>query len=210
MLNAPLIIGFFENLFVNAMRKKFDENQIKNIINLYHLGTARSGAVVFWQVDTLGRVRYGKAMHYKPDLHRDKSKHPVGVHSLMGKYDFHHRQCFFGEHLLCLPENKNKPVCIVESEKTACICSEVIPECVWLATGGKNGVKWTEKYVWTYLTGRNVILFPDMDAHDNWTEKLSVFRSFGMHVKVSEILKKYASEPQQDIADLIIMGMTMA
>jgi hypothetical protein len=128
------------------------------------LGTTRSGAVVFWQVDAQGHIRYDKAMHYLPDLHRDKSKHPVGVHSLMGKPDFNHRQCLFGEHLLSLPDNSYNRVCIVESENTACICSEVIPEYLWLATGGKNGVKWTEKYVWTHLTGRNVILFPDIDA----------------------------------------------
>jgi hypothetical protein len=99
----------------------------------------------------------------------------------MSKYDFIHRQCFFGEHLLSLPENKNKPVCIVESEKTACICSEVIPEFLWLATGGKNGVKWTDKNVWTYLTGRNIILFPDVDAHQQWSDKIAVFRSFGVN-----------------------------
>ena len=195
------------NSFVNALRTVFDAEQIGNIIERYKLGTTKSGAVVFWQVDTLGRVRYGKAMHYLPDLHRDKSKHPVGVHSLMGKPNFNHRQCFFGEHLLSLPENKNKAIAIVESEKSACICSEAMPNYIWLATGGKNGVKWTDKNVWAYLQGRKVILFPDVDAHQQWAEKAAIFRAFGIDVSVYDGLLKVAPGTQDDIADHIIMDL---
>ena len=195
------------NSFTNALRTIFDEKQVRSIIERYRLGTAKSGAVVFWQCDTLGRVRYGKAMYYLPDLHRDKSRHPVGVHSLMGKHDFNHRQCFFGEHLLALPENKNRTVAIVESEKSACICSEAMPDYVWLATGGKNGVKWSEKSVWAYLKGRKVILFPDVDAHEQWTEKAVLFRSFGIDITVYDGLLKIAPGTQDDIADHIIIDL---
>jgi len=198
------------NSFVMALQTIFDDKQIDNIIDRYKLGTTKSGGVIFWQVDILGRVRYGKIMHYLSDLRRDKSKHPVGVHSLMGKHGFNHRQCFFGEHLLTSPENtcaayKNKAVCIVESEKTACICSEVLQDYVWLATGGKSGIKWTDKNVWTNLKDRKVILFPDVDAHGQWVEKAKTFRSYGMDVSVFDILAKTAHGTQQDIADHIMI-----
>ena len=195
------------NSFVKALRLIFDETQIRRIIDRYKLGTAKSGAVVFWQVDTLGRVRYGKAMHYLHDLHRDKSKHPVGAHSLMGKHDFNHRQCFFGEHLLSLPENKNRTVAIVESEKSACVCSEAMPDYVWLATGGSSGIKWTDKNAWAYLQGRKVVLFPDVDAHQKWEEKAEIFRSFGIDVSIYDGLVKVAPGTQDDIADHIIIDL---
>ena len=195
------------NSFVSALQTIFDTKQIENIIARYKLGTTKSGAVVFWQIDTLGRVRYGKAIHYLPDLRRDKSKHPVGVHSLMGKHDFNHRQCFFGEHLLSLPENKDKVIAIAESEKTSCICSEVMQDYVWLATGGKSGIKWTDKNAWYHLHGRKVILFPDVDAHNDWVEKAALFRSFGINVSVYDGLVKIAPGTQDDIADHIIIEL---
>ena len=197
--------AYGRNSFVKALQMIFDENQINNIIDRYKLGTTKTGGVVFWQVDTLGRVRYGKVMYYLPDLHRDKSKHPVGVHSLMGRHGFNHRQCFFGEHLLSRPENKDKAVCIVESEKSACICSEVLQDYLWLATGGKSGIKWTNKNVWAGLHGRKVVLFPDVDAHRQWMEKAKIFRSYGMDVSVFDILAKIAPDTQQDIADHIVI-----
>ena len=165
------------NSFVNALQPIFDNESIENIINRYYLGTTEDGGVVFWQIDTLGRVRYGKRMYYLPDLHRDKSKNPIGVHYLIDRKDFRYRQCFFGEHLLNLLENKDKVVAIVESEKSACICSAVSQYYVWLATGGKSGIKWTDKSVWDCLQGRKVILFPDVDAHKDWTEKAAIFRT---------------------------------
>jgi hypothetical protein len=125
----------------------------------------------------------------------------------MGKHDFHHRQCFFGEHLLSLRENKSKTVAIVESEKSACIGSEVLPDYVWLATGGKSGIKWTDKSAWAYLQGRKVILFPDVDAHRQWAEKAELFRSFGIDVRVYDGLAKVAPGTQDDIADHIIIDL---
>ena len=45
-------------------------------------------------------------------------------------------QCLFGEHLLA--RYPDKPVALVESEKTAVVCASINPDCVWLATGGKG------------------------------------------------------------------------
>ena len=45
-------------------------------------------------------------------------------------------QCLFGEHLL--QDKVNANVALVESEKTTVICSLLLPEYIWLATGGKE------------------------------------------------------------------------
>lgn len=50
-------------------------------------------------------------------------------------------QCLFGEHLL--KKYPNKTVALVESEKTAIICSALMPDYIWLATGGKKSAPQT-------------------------------------------------------------------
>jgi len=67
---------------------------------------------------------------------------------------------FYGEHLLKLPENSLKDVCIVESEKSANVASLFMPEYIWIACGGANMI--TESKV-NILKNRNVTLVPDLD-----------------------------------------------
>ena len=199
--------AYERNSFVNALREILNENQVYNIINRYKLGTTQSGAVIFWQMDALGRIRYGKAIHFKPDAHRDKSKDPKGVHSLMGRHDFNYQQVFFGSHLLSCPENKGLKVHIVESEKTACICSEVFPEYLWIATGGKNGIHLDEKGTWDSLQGREVVLLPDVDAQGDWEKLAELVKTFGIKISVSTLLAKALPGTQYDIADCVIADL---
>ena len=51
---------FDRNSFVNALRQVFDEKQIIHITDRYQIGTKKDGACFFFQIDTLGRFRYGK------------------------------------------------------------------------------------------------------------------------------------------------------
>lgn len=68
--------------------------------------------------------------------------------------------CFFGEHLLAF---NNKPVVIVEAEKTAIILSLFYKEIIFLATGGLGNLKTLDHY---FLANRNVHLFPDNNASE--------------------------------------------
>lgn len=69
-------------------------------------------------------------------------------------------QCLFGEHLL--KKYPDKPVGMVEAEKTALICSALMPQLVWVAVGGKGQLG--DKV--EVLYGRTIVAFPDSDAHD--------------------------------------------
>jgi len=68
--------------------------------------------------------------------------------------------CFFGEHLL--PFN-NKPVVIVEAEKTAIILSYFFPKIIFLASGGVTNL---QKLDYHFLANRKVYLFPDNGAKE--------------------------------------------
>lgn len=65
--------------------------------------------------------------------------------------------------------NPGKPVVLVESEKTAVICASLMPQFLWLATGGKSQLK-AEKFA--VLGSRKVTAFPDVDGFTEWTQKL--------------------------------------
>ena len=59
------------------------------------------------------------------------------------------------------PQHPDKTVALVESEKTAIICSAMMPQYLWLATGGKS--QFNSRL--TVLKGRKIIAFPDIDAY---------------------------------------------
>ena len=68
--------------------------------------------------------------------------------------------CFFGEHLL---KGNDKPVVIVEAEKTAILLSFLYNDIVFIATGGLSKLKPLDH---SFLLKRNVYVFPDNGAAD--------------------------------------------
>ncbi|TVL98843.1 MAG: hypothetical protein CV087_20170, partial [Candidatus Brocadia sp. WS118] len=116
-------------------------------------------------------------------------------------------QCFFGEHQL-KHEPKDKPVAIVESEKTAIIAAAYLPQFIWVATGGENGCKWKEFTVCKILLGRKVILFPDLGkAFRKWQTGADTLRQYGINVTVSDLLERKAANTDRqnglDLADYL-------
>lgn len=131
------------------------------------------------------------------------------MHSLLKKQgvfnqDWTLAQCLFGEHLLSLPANQDKVVAVVESEKTALVCSVQYPDCVWLATGGKSQLSVDKMKV---LANRTVVFFPDVDGYHEWTECVKAF-TFCRNAKVSDVLEQNATEADRlakiDIAGLVL------
>jgi hypothetical protein len=117
------------------------------------------------------------------------------------------KQCFFGEHLI--NQFKDKPIAIVESEKSAIICSYFLPEYNWLSAGNINGLS-IDKF--NVLQGRKVILFPDLNkGFEIWQQKLIEFKHIA-EVSISDYLKRIATPEQTakglDLADYLIETIT--
>ena len=196
--------------FTHFLATLFDPIILEGLIDEYRIGVTRDRAVIFYQIDTEGRIRTGKVMKYDPETgHRIKDENTKGritwVHSLL-KYsgqlpqEWTLTQCLFGEHLLPLfPE---KPVALVESEKTAIICAGLIPKFIWLATGGKSQLNARLNV----LKGRSITAFPDIDGYDTWCQKAAEFPELG--IKVADLLQKHGTEQDRadhiDIADWLI------
>lgn len=188
--------------------------QMKQATLLYRLGMSRKGGVIFWQYDEHDMMHDGKIMYYRPDCHRDHDRHPTWVTHLLRKSnhlpeDWKADHCLFGLHLLSVPSVFEKPVAVVESEKTAVIMSAVKPDYIWLATGGKTELNVAKLKP---LQAHRVILFPDTDetgqTYSDWFEIAQAASDiFGHPVTVSSILEQHATQAQKaakiDIADLL-------
>ena len=183
---------------------------LEGVIDQYRIGVTKALDTIFFQIDVQGRCRSGKIMKYNPGTgHRIKDDSVPGkvtwIHSMLKSQnilpkDWTLTQCLFGEHLL--PQYPDRKVILVESEKTAIICAALIPQFIWLATGGKSQLG--DKL--QVLQGREVIAFPDVDGYDEWKCKLTL--SPGLNIHVSDFLEKNATSQQReahiDIADCLI------
>lgn len=185
------------------------------LFNLYKVGTSRmwNGATVFWHIDINGNVRAGKIMGYNTKTgHRIKEpfNQVSWAHSAKKVQDFHMKQCLFGEHLLTDTSSSAKTVAIVESEKTALVAAHFIPDFIWLATGGMHGCFNSEAM--QVLQGREVVLFPDLKATEEWRRKLPMLQSVCKRATCSNLLEKMATNRQReaglDIADFLLMEDT--
>ena len=224
MQDAPP--SFIDTEIVQQSQKLYESNPLytflvrtigkkgtNKLFSLYKVGTSRkwNGATVFWQIDTLGKVRSGKIMLYDANTGRrvkEPHAHVCWVHSELKKQGFKLQQCFFGEYLL--PLYPDKRIFIVESEKTAIIAAHFIPDELWIATGGKNGCFNAQAV--KVLASRDVILMPDLGATSEWQEKVSMLRPICRSVSVSSVLEDVATDEQRkqglDIADFLLMKDT--
>lgn len=208
----------------------FGEVKSREVFERYKVGTSKHWcnadglSAVFPQIDTNGNLRQIKVIAYNPitgkRLHKEHSAEKMtskgyvldvqqdkvwfAGKSLLGNYDANLVQCFFGEHLL----KTGKDVAIVESEKTAMIASLYFPNTVWLATGGKNGCRWTSSDVCKVLISKSVFLYPDLKCLQEWTEKAEMLKSHGIKVHVSRYLEEHASDEDKsnglDIGDYLL------
>lgn len=184
--------------FVLWLCKLFKDQKpkVKEVYDKYMLG--RYGKkVIFWQIDTDGKVHDGKIMDYGNDGHRQGN--PNWIVNLMRKdgalpVDFVSVKCLFGEHLL--KDHPEATVFVVESEKTAIICSIVFPQFVWLATGGCQALNIN---VVKPLKGRRVVICPDSGQLEHWRNIMK--QTEGIDYSFLDIEEE---ETNSDIADLLL------
>lgn len=199
---------YHNNNLVAYLFRVFPPEMVKDALRKYHVGTSKHwrGATVFWQVDKENKVRSGKIMVYDRATGkriRKPYKRFQWAHTLLPFADFNLGQCLFGENLL--PMFPNKPIAVVESEKTALIASILIPDCIWVATGGITQLTPSK---FKALKEREIIFYPDLGAWEKWNKKAEALRENGYRVVVSDILEKIATEEEResglDIADYFV------
>lgn len=197
-------LNYFAQFLISVVGKKI----ALKVLGLYHVGTSKHwiGATIFWQIDIKGIVRAGKIMLYdKESGHRVKIPYPhiTWVHKVLDLKDYSLDQCLFGEHLL--KANPEKPIAIVESEKTAILASAFQPDFNWLATGNINNLNRERCQA---LKSKTILLFPDAGAFDIWKSKAETLKDL-ITFKMSDLIEKNVSVEQRekgfDLGDLFII-----
>lgn len=190
-------------LFKFLLRIFNDRDAVERACFLYRLGASRTGGTVFWQIDRENKVRTGKILHYNPiSGKRSHDIPPRWVHKLVPTpRGFNLSQCPFGMHRLI--EDRERPVAIAESEKTALILSVLDPSRLWLAVGGKNNLS---ARMLRPIPRPCLELYPDKDAFEHWqslkaklenetSKRLTVIDWFSSHPTLA---------PTADPADLAV------
>lgn len=205
-------------------RLPWDNCQLTRLLHVlmeYHVGHARQGHTIFWQIDEEGRVRTGKMMLYRDDGHRDKqSRHNFDwIHSMLFRdrrlpqYDedkMECKPCIFGLHLLS--KYPDADVRIVESEKTAIIMATAYGNSssqVWMACGGAENLN-RDKLAPIVKQHRHITLYPDRDAIDKWRAKAANLHYDRVSVDTQAVTEWWREEDGEkaDIADVVIRMLT--
>ncbi|WP_111709134.1 DUF6371 domain-containing protein [Lutibacter citreus] len=166
-----------ENNLLQYIRLTYGNKNTELVKKLYYIGSSKDGGTVFWNINKNQKAQKAKVSYYTKKGKRT-NKFKVPFKNSDGYYS-----CLFGEHLINLPENKNKTIILAESEKTAIICALYIPEYTWLSYGGINGLTRDKLNV---LIGRKIILVPDLseNAVTIMNKKLPFLKELGIDAKV--------------------------
>ena len=168
----------------------------------------RCGSINGWELfpylDRYNTLHQIKHMKYGADGHRLKTEHSIWIEK-----DKHYKcPSLFGAHLV---DDSVQTLYIVESEKTALICSTVQPyraiygDGVWLATGGKGQL--TAAKLIDYH-GKAIVLCPDVDAMGDWHTVAVDLLAKGHKVAIAELDKVCNPDSKLDLADIVLQALT--
>src|SRR5260221_8754968 len=187
--------------FHGFLSKSFGDDVSKQQSNKFLFATSltEEKATIFWQFDINQQVRSGKIIHYDPVTGK-RGKYINWVHSLISRHTgkpLQLKQCFYGENQLAT--DTKSPVANVESEKTAIISNILMPEYLWLATGGVSGCGWRDKNVASVLLGRDVTLFPDLGMYERWYGySIDLQNQLPLKLHVSDLLERVSTQAERE------------
>ncbi len=166
-----------ENNLLEYLRSKYFKELVNSVKETYALGTTKDGGTIFWLINQNSEVQKAKISYYNNEGKRtNKFKVPY-------KNEGGYFACLFGAHLLSESLKGSMTVVLVESEKTAIVGEILLPQYVWLAYGGINGL--TDNKI-ECLSGHKVLIIPDMseNAVSVAYKKLSFIRSKNINAKI--------------------------
>lgn len=228
------------NNFAQLMKTCFGPDITDTLIARFQIGTMHhwSGGCVFWLIDEKLRVRSGQAVlfdsegktvkHIRSDGTRNR--YARNIHVVMQQAyrksnrivpywltDFSTNApkwpTPFGLHQL-VDAPLDQPIAIVESAKTAVLCSAYFPEFTWLAIGSLSYLTVDRLFA---LKNRSITLYPDLSepptgklsAYEQWNYKAAQLQRMGFRVTVSDLLERSPATGEQrrngyDLADYLL------
>ena len=223
-----ILNGYENNIFIQNLLKIAPVSDVEKAIALYRIGTINddsiSGNVAFPYIDICGNIRAIQVKQFDEKNHTTRTNF---IHSIFRKRHNYNSPnypewlknylknesyvtCLFGEHLL--KQFPNNPIALVEAPKTAIIgmlyygFPETPGSLLWLAVYNKSSLTLKKCKA---LKGRDIVLFPDLNAYNDWNEKSKLMISSlpGTRIIVHEILEKISCTKERekgyDLADFL-------
>lgn len=164
-------------------------DQMHHAASRYFLGKTRSGQPVFWMIDD---------MHQPLDAHLGDtwiSKLLKDREPLLECWEVQH--CLFGLHL---SSDMEKPVAIVESESSAAVLSELLPDSLWMAYATTSHLV---PELLAPLEGRTVTIYPrtdpTMSTYLFFLDYANIVRrQYDINIQVDATLEDHATPDQKD------------
>ena len=186
------------------------EAQMHHAAERYYLGKTLSGVPMFWMIDDMMEpldAHIGKGWLSQ----KLKARHPI-----LKSWPVKH--CLFGEHLINIPLLSRRGqgwsvhthVSIVESEASAVILSELLPDNIWLAYGYTGNLT---PFLLEPLVGRKVTIYPRTDP----TMSTYIFfldyrdlvrKRYDIDLRIDSTLENHTTDSQKerciDLLDFIL------
>ncbi|WP_366183271.1 DUF6371 domain-containing protein [Flavobacterium ovatum] len=180
-----------ENNLLSYLRKTYGNEKVDDIKLSYTLGSTIDGGTVFWNINSDLKVQKAKICYYNENGKRT-NKFKVPYKNEDGYY-----ACLFGAHLVYKGIKGKHTIILVESEKTAIVGAILLPQYVWVAYGGINGL--TDEKT-KCLIGHSVVIIPDMseNAVAIMYDKLIHLRSMGINASIWDMTKGRTDQELKD------------
>lgn len=217
-------IGLDSNFLV-YLRSKFSADEVLKAVYDYMISATDDGRPIFWRIDKDGNVLLGKTMSYNPISGK---KYQIGgtcfdenlsfirytpAMEWMNSYGIRDQEpdrslelstCLFGEHLIT--KYPNKPIMLVEDEKTAVILSLIEPSFNVIAVGELENL--TDKNIYN-IRKKTIIAFPSYGNFNIWQEKINeINKKLNSEIKVSNFFERIGEkmnlEPSINLTDLFL------
>lgn len=178
-------------------------DQMHHATGRYYLGKTKGGQPMFWMIDDMLQPLDA---HVSPDSWIStflKAREP-----LLQSWQVTHS--LFGLHLISDASHHPSPICIVESEASAVVLSELFPESIWMAY---VSIPHLTPDLLAPLEGHTVTIYPRTDDimstylfFCDYAEQVLRFYSLDLHIDTT--LENHATEVQKsrgiDILDFIL------
>ena len=167
------------------------EAQLHRAARRYQLGKSRSGKCIFWMINEIGQTVDGHIGSGWVSTML-KQRYPECSRYIRPEH------CLFGLHQVS--EDEQRPVAIVESERSAVILSELLPKQLWMATAYPSNFNLLSL---APLQGRRVILYPRTDpAMEHYLAWLEIAdqarRKYQLDITVRNFLEEQATPEQKE------------
>lgn len=175
-----------DNNLYNFLCSVFPVSSVDKAFDAYRVGTL-GNTCIFWKTKRDGRVCNDNRIVYLENGRRNKERNAYRVFKTSEGFT---SKGYFGWHLVSL--SGSREVCVVESEKSALICSIAFPDKTWIACAGMNQL---------HYIGKKWKLYPDYaeEAIEMWRGKGNIVEWWMKDGKSVDGIDR-----NDDIADMVL------